>query len=181
MKTKIYCIKILFLLAVIVGTVSSCSEDLGNYDYKDIPEVEIEGIDASITALAFRELSIPVELKGLQADEDRYEYEWMAIKQFEPEGEDEPREEVIGTTKDLNEVIVLDPGAYKLVYTVRDKELGVFYQAQTDMSVITTTSEGWVVLSSENGDVRLDMVSNVLGEQVHTKNILADSDIPFKK
>ncbi len=181
MKTTKYCIKILFLLALMVGTVSSCSEDLGNYDYKDLPEVEIEGIQTSVTALAFQNLSISVDLKGLQADEGRYEYEWMAIKQFEPEGEDEPREEVIATTKDLNEFIVLAPGPYKLLYTVTDKQLDVFYQKQVDLSVITTTSEGWVVLSSENGDVRLDMISNVLGEQIHTKDILADSDIPFKK
>lgn len=181
MKTTKYCIKILFLLALMVGTVSSCSEDLGNYDYKDLPEVEIEGLQTPVTALAFQELSIPIELKGLQADEGRYEYEWMVIKQFEPEGEDEPREEVIATTKDLNEFIVLDPGPYKLLYTVTDKQLDVYYQKQTDLSVITTTSEGWVVLCSENGNVRLDMISNVLEEQVHTKDILADSDIPFKK
>ena len=62
-----------------------------------------------------------------------------------------------------------------------DKQLDVFYQQQANLSVITTTSEGWVLLCSENGNVRLDMISTVLGEEVHSKDMLADSDMPFKK
>lgn len=181
MKKTIYYFKLLLILTAIAATVSSCSEDIGNYDYKDIPEIEIEGISSSLTTLSLQQLSVVVELKGLQPDEHRYEYEWLAIKQFAPDNANEPLEEVIATTKDLNEVITLAPGAYKLIYTVTDKQLEVFYQKQIDLSVITTTSEGWVVLSSENGNVRLDMVSNVLGEEIHTKDILADSDIPLKK
>ena len=85
MKQILYRIKSLFLLVAIAGGISACADDKGNYNYHDIPEVKIEGIGNSITALAYQNLSIPVQLDGLQADENRYEYEWLAIRQFEAE------------------------------------------------------------------------------------------------
>lgn len=181
MKQILYRIKSLFLLVAIAGGISACADDKGNYNYHDIPEVKIEGIGNSITALAYQNLSIPVQLDGLQADENRYEYEWLAIRQFEAEDANDTASEVLATTKEFNDIISLRPGPYKLIYTVKDKQLDVFYQQQANLSVVTTTSEGWVLLCSENGNVRLDMISTVLGEEVHSKDMLADSDMPFKK
>ena len=181
MKQILYRIKSLFLLVAIAGGISACADDKGNYNYHDIPEVKIEGIGSSIQALAYQNLSIPVQLDGLEADEDRYEYEWLAIRQFEAEDANDSASEVLATTKEFNDIISLRPGPYKLIYTVKDKHLNVFYQQQANLSVVTTTSEGWVLLCSENGNVRLDMISTVLGEEVHSKDMLADSDMPFKK
>ena len=168
MKQILYRIKSLFLLVAIAGGISACADDKGNYNYHDIPEVKIEGIGNSITALAYQNLSIPVQLDGLQADENRYEYEWLAIRQFEAEDANDTASEVLATTKEFNDIISLRPGPYKLIYTVKDKQLDVFYQQQANLSVVTTTSEGWVLLCSENGNVRLDMISTVLGEEVHS-------------
>lgn len=181
MKRMIYWIKSLFLLAVIAGGSGACADDLGNYAYHDIPEIKIGGIQASIRVLAFQNLSIPVILEGLQNDSGRYEYEWLAVRQFVAEDPDSPEAEVLAVTKDLQEVISLAPGPYKLIYTVRDKQLDVFYRQQADLLVITTTSEGWVVLCSDKGNVRLDMISNVLGDTIHVRDMLAGSDMPFKK
>ena len=154
MKQILYRIKSLFLLVAIAGGISACADDKGNYNYHDIPEVKIEGIGNSITALAYQNLSIPVQLDGLQADENRYEYEWQAIRQFRAEDENDAASEVLATTKEFNDIISLRPGPYKLIYTVKDKQLDVFYQQQANLSVVTTTSEGWVLLCSENGNVR---------------------------
>ena len=94
MKQILYKIKSLFLLIVIASGISACADDKGNYNYHDIPEVKIEGISNSITALAYQNLSIPVQLDGLQADENRYEYEWLVIRQFEAEDETDTAREV---------------------------------------------------------------------------------------
>lgn len=74
--------------------------------------------------------------------------------------------------KNLMTLYLYRPGPYKLIYTVKDKQLDVFYQQQANLSVVTTTSEGWVLLCSENGNVRLDMISTVLGEEVHSKDMV---------
>ena len=68
MKQILYRIKSLFLLVAIAGGISACADDKGNYNYHDIPEVKIEGIGSSIQALAYQNLSIPVQLDGLEAD-----------------------------------------------------------------------------------------------------------------
>ena len=62
MKQILYRIKSLFLLVAIAGGISACADDKGNYNYHDIPEVKIEGIGNSITALAYQNLSIPVPM-----------------------------------------------------------------------------------------------------------------------
>ena len=54
MKQILYRIKSLFLLVAIAGGISACADDKGNYNYHDIPEVKIEGIGNSITALAYQ-------------------------------------------------------------------------------------------------------------------------------
>ena len=61
MKQILYRIKSLFLLVAIAGGISACADDKGNYNYHDIPEVKIEGIGSSIQALAYQNLSIPVQ------------------------------------------------------------------------------------------------------------------------
>ena len=105
MKQILYRIKSLFLLVAIAGGISACADDKGNYNYHDIPEVKIEGIGSSIQALAYQNLSIPVQLDGLEADEDRYEYEWLAIRQFEAEDANDSASEVLATTKEFNDII----------------------------------------------------------------------------
>lgn len=182
MKKIIFYINTLLILIVMGISIGSCADDLGNYKYNDIPEIQIEGIGESVVALAYQKLSISVDLKGkLDNDEDRYAYEWKAIRLFEAESADDPQAIVIGDTQNLDEVIELAPGQYRLIYTVTDKYLEVFFQHEASFTVITTTYEGWVVLGSEDGKVRLDMVSNVFDEKVHTKDILEHSDMPFKK
>ena len=109
MKQILYRIKSLFLLVAIAGGISACADDKGNYNYHDIPEVKIEGIGNSITALAYQNLSIPVQLDGLQADENRYEYEWLAIRQFEAEDANDTASEVLATTKEFNDIISYAP------------------------------------------------------------------------
>lgn len=172
MKRILYCILAL--------TLMSCADDLGNYDYEDLQEVKIGGIEPAITALAYQKLSVPVTLTGASASADRYEYQWEAIKQFKVEAGDQ-KIDTLATTKDLDEIISLPPGAYKLVYTVKDKERGVFYRNTSDLQVVTTTSEGWLVLSSENGNTRLDMVSLMSGEEIYSRNILAESEMPYRR
>ena len=65
MKQILYRIKSLFLLVAIAGGISACADDKGNYNYHDIPEVKIEGIGNSITALAYQNIFTP---RSLQID-----------------------------------------------------------------------------------------------------------------
>lgn len=144
---------------LLCGLLFSCAEDLGNYNYHDLTEPEISGIDAEISVLTYKKLQLTPDLGSQEFSADRYDFEWKVIA---TDGSNEIR--VIGTTRDLDYEVNLPEGAYKLYFTVTEKASGVYWQKDFDLQVSQATSEGWMVLCSDEGRVRLDMVSAITGE-----------------
>lgn len=54
---RFFCIPVLFLLA-------ACANDLGNYDYRDLTEPDITGIEANISVLTHARLQLTPGLGG---------------------------------------------------------------------------------------------------------------------
>lgn len=170
MKIDKYKRLVLFLFAGIL-LASSCADDKGNYDYIDLNNITIDGISKDITALSYANLEITPVFKNFDPTEDQYDFEWQAIQMF---GDGET--EVIGTNKNLNYTVELLPGAYTLLYTIKEKGSEIYYREEMNLQVNSVTSEGWLVLSSDNNRARLDMVSKITGETYH--DLLAHSDMP---
>lgn len=173
MKIDNYKSIILFLFTcILLGT--SCADDKGNYDYKELEDVAISGIAQDISVLAFSDLNITPTFGQFDPSENEYEFEWKTIQIG---GEQDVH--VIGTTKNLNYLVELISGQYKLLYTVKKKGSEIYYRTESNLRVNAVTSEGWLVLCSDNNRARLDMVSKVTGETYH--DILQDSDMPELK
>ena len=68
---------------------------------------------------------------------------------------------VLGTALNLDVELTLAQGNYQLVLTIREKASGLYYQKSATLNVDTPLSLGWLVLCSDNGRVRLDMVSHI--------------------
>ncbi len=96
------------LMALAIVSAASCSRDLGNYDYRNLDEPVISGIEENIERLTQEQLAIsPVITGGLS--EDSYDYEWKTIdKNGESEGI------IIGQEKNLDYKVILSPGEYAL-------------------------------------------------------------------
>ncbi|WP_185957420.1 PKD-like family lipoprotein [Saccharicrinis carchari] len=141
---------IFFLLLLL----ASCTEDLGNYDYIDLKEIEFNNIESEITALSFSDLVIEPELGDI--NESNYLFEWKAIRR-----DGDMQTTIIGEEKNLNYSVKLPPALYSLVYTVREKEAEVFSRKVVELRVKSITSEGWLVLCDDNGNARLDIHSKV--------------------
>lgn len=74
-------------------------------------------------------------------------------------------ETVIGNTRNLDYEVTLNADVYTLYFTVTEKDTGIYWQKNYTLTVSDTTSEGWMVLcSDEEGRARLDMVSKVTGD-----------------
>lgn len=170
MKIDKYKRLVLSLFAGIL-LASSCADDKGNYDYTDLNNITIDGISKDITALSYANLEITPVFKNFDPAEDQYDFEWQAIQMF---GDRET--EVIGTNKNLNYMVELLPGAYTLLYTIKEKGSEIYYREEMNLQVNSVTSEGWLVLCSDNNRARLDMVSKITGETYH--DLLAHSDMP---
>ena len=71
-----------YLFYILLGwwAFSSCFDDKGNYDYREINELSIAGIgrDTTYTLMAFADvLRLQPEIAStLEKDESEYEYEW---------------------------------------------------------------------------------------------------------
>ena len=91
----------------------ACYEDKGNYDYREINQITIQGIDTLIRCDQMDLLSIPVTLEGTQyADTNRFSYLW------------EVNREAVATTKDLNIYANFPLGENTGRFIVTDKDLG---------------------------------------------------------
>lgn len=162
-----------YLLIALVPVFFGCSEDLGNYNYTELEAVKIEGISSEIVKPSFDPLILNVTIEGLSTNESNYTYEWKAIDQGTKK-----TETVLADTKNLNMVLDLPVGNYKLIYTVTNTLTRVYTRVISDLRLTNATSEGWVVLCSDNNRVRLDMISTI-DDKFHSKDILATTNNPY--
>ena len=158
-------------ICLLCGVLFSCSEDLGNYDYHELTEPEITGVEAKMSVLTFERLQLTPDLGSHDFSAERYGFEWKAVA---TDGSDEVT--VLGTARELDYEVRLPEGMYKLYFTVTEKSSGVYWQQNYDLQVSQATSEGWMVLCSDGGRARLDMVSVVTGRTYF--DVLKDNGMP---
>ena len=178
-----------YLFYILLGwwAFSSCFDDKGNYDYREINELSIAGIgrDTTYTLMAFADvLRLQPEIAStLEKDESEYEYEWKLI----PSGIDinevkDGEDFVIGRDKNLEWLAEANAGTYAGFYIVTDKSTGVAYRERFSVRLTTMMSEGWLVLCDMGGEARLDMVVNRDETMdIIAKNIWANQDFSVGK
>ena len=85
----------ILLLASLVF-VGACSQDQGNYDYIDLDEPAISGIE-DMEVFTLSRLQLTPQIEGGDFSSDKYAYEWMVLNQNTA---DEPV--IIGTERNLD-------------------------------------------------------------------------------
>lgn len=169
-------IKKLLYTCLLSITLLSCAKDLGNYNYRDLVEPQIAGLEDKISALTHSQLQLSPVLTPDVFSEAQYSFEWKTIAMSIDQ-----TETVIGTTPKLDYTVVLPAGGYYLIYTIRDKSNGVFWRKTSELRVSEATSEGWLVLCAdgEQQRTRLDVVSKITG-QTYT-DVLKNNGMPELK
>lgn len=102
----------------------ACTEDKGNYDYRNLTELEISGVDDNISVLTHNRLQLTPDFGTSALPDDRYEFEWKVINQ-DIENEVET---VIGNTRNLDYEVTLNADVYILYFTVTEKDTGIYWQ-----------------------------------------------------
>ena len=159
MNKKFNILSIFFcLLLLFIG----CAKDHGNYNYTDIPKINIA--DATKTGTIFvkqgesLKLSPTIDLNG---NVDNLTYEWFVYLNSASASyvQDSTR---IATTKTLDYVMNPDLFTigenYKLTYKVTNRETGLsaFYFYQLSISDLFT--QGWIFLEDKAGKADLSMI-----------------------
>ena len=148
----------------------SCSQDKGNYDYVDLNEPSVATLEDH-SVLMFSRLKVSPVIANVTSDSDRYSYQWKAVND---NGMTEPV--IIGEERDLDYEVTLSPGSYTVFFTVTETSSGIYWSHEMNLTVSSSTSEGWMVLCSDGGRARLDVVSSVTGDVI--RDVLRDNGMP---
>lgn len=155
-------------LALFMGmAVNSCCDDEGNYNYHDINELTINGLDENVrfNKVAFVDRLVidpKIESSMGQNNESDYEYEWKFLP-FGTDFEQIPDldKAVVSRERKLDILVTLDPGLYSCFFKVKDKKNSLTTIRSFSLQVKSMTSEGWMVLCNENDKPRMDIIFNV--------------------
>ena len=143
MKKIIY----LFFFIPLMINLAACYDDTGNYDYTDLPDVDIKMQD-TVYATQFKTLELTADVDLNDAPESDYEFNWR-IWSNEIGGVWEQKE--IGNSRNLTYEVAEIPGSYTLVLTVTNKKTEVKTHKQIYLAVQGSITEGWMVLQEKEG------------------------------
>lgn len=134
-----------FLIALVLP---ACYDDLGNYDYHEINEIEVDSIRSIYNCDMDDSLCIYPVIRGTQySDTSRFSYTW------------EIGTETVGHGHNLQTLINMVPGYKFARYIVQDKETGVkkYYTFNVNVSS-STAGDLLMVLSKYQGRAELSYV-----------------------
>ena len=169
--------RLVYIIVFALG-LTACYDDKGSYDYHDICEVNIEGLE-SVYETVYRESVLEIDptvtvTEGNIGDTTRFAYEWRANVPYNST-------ELIGTERILNYRVELAPRDYTLYFRVTDRQTGVVTVATSTLKVGTAYSKG-ILLIGENiqGEADVQMLSMVK-DTVLYKELLKNSGLPVLK
>ena len=151
--------RIAIIMGVLLSVVMACTEDKGNYDYLPLNELTLEGMAESYQVEKDSAFAISMTITGETGfSEANYDFLWYAWNTLD----EESIPDTLSYEKNLDMVMSLPIGEYTLRYVVTEKETGVYYAAEADLSVINSFSKGVVALSRiEGGDSDLTFINSV--------------------
>lgn len=169
--------RLVYIIVFALG-LTACYDDKDSYDYHDICEVNIEGVE-SVYETVYRESVLEIDptvtvTEGNIGDTTRFAYEWRANVAYNST-------ELIGTERILNYRVELAPRDYTLYFRVTDRQTGVVTVATSTLKVGTAYSKG-ILLIGENaqGEADVQMLSMVK-DTVLYKELLKNSGLPVLK
>ena len=171
---------IILLITLSILIPVSCVSDLGNYNYKDINEITILGInDAYSVNMGIDELNITPQIEMSQftgdLDSDRFIYQWIINT---GSGND-----TLSHSRILKKVFDYVPAIYNVYFKMIDKETNIMWKAKTLITVGTPYTKGFMVLgeNAATGVVELQTISMSGIDTVVYGDVLKSSGLPALK
>jgi hypothetical protein len=169
--------KIFFTILSTVLLATACTEDKGNYDYHEITDVTISGIEQNYQVMmnvGVLEINPTITLSdGGNPDDGRYQYLWISAKLL-------GRVDTIGHERILRWQATLPISEYDLQLRVIDKETGNLWRYKTKFNVVTFHTRGFLLIGENSaGKVQVQMLAMLAGQDtVLYDNLLEYSGLP---
>ncbi|MFR3330231.1 MAG: PKD-like family lipoprotein [Odoribacter splanchnicus] len=143
----------LFFLALLPIWCWSCYDDKGNYDYHELNQTEVTGIEPVYRRDLLSRLSVNPVIQS--EDKNRtYDYVWMTFKESGAKKID-----TLSKARELDWLVSADPGIYKLVFEYRDKQNGVVNYIESQLTVESEYFRGWYVMKQKGETTDIDFFS----------------------
>lgn len=155
--------KIAAVCCSVAVLATGCYGDKGNYDYHDINEVTISGIDLEnvYQAYAYQStLEITPEIhSSMDVDPSHYEYTWRIVPRNADTNKGATLDEfIVSHERNLVYPVQLSDGDYTGFFEVKDPSTGVTWIQDFYLKVINQGSIGWLIACQEEGRTRLDLI-----------------------
>lgn len=155
MKSLLY----FWIFACLTLLSVACYDDKGNYDYTEINEVTITGMQEKYSKTSYTDTLYIAPVLETTKSGDTFEYLWTVNKAYTilPSMGGKIDIDTIGTEETLNYPLELRMGQYDLVLKVTNQHTGhaIFYKS--NLEVTTPFSLGFYVLKGENGQTDIDL------------------------
>lgn len=148
--------KSIFPAITLALLVSSCYEDVGNYNYTDAETISISGIDASYNRIAMAE-SVTIDPVVSSTDPDASFDCFWAIYETNVQTSI-PKLDTIAHTKALDYLVTEEAKAWVLVFGAKNTHTGLTKTVTADLNVTTDYSAGWFVLKDDGVDSDIDQL-----------------------
>ncbi len=175
------------ITALFILLLSACFSDLGNYDYIEINETSIDGLDNSYTIFAdvgVLHIEPIINMSIADPNDTRFEYLWVV--------KGDNLVDTISQDRVLNWQANIPNGTYTLSFRIIDKETGMIVQAkprgnpenssQTTITLnISVYHSRGIMLIGENkeGYAQAQMITMLPGyDEIFYDNILQYSELP---
>ena len=152
-------------------SLSSCYEDLGNYDYTDLSEVTLNTERDTFFVTQFDTLLIPVDVYLEDMNEDDYDFSWKlwsndlvyTVEKSFPD------------MRDFEYRVTEVPGSYTLVLICQNKTTNVKTFKEIILSVQGIISEGWLVMHEKDGQTDFDIIMSPFFTNRYDEDIVLKS------
>ncbi len=148
--------KAIYILIGLALFAASCMQDTGNYDYKNIPDFEITGVEDNYSVLILDNLVIPAQV---EAKEGTFSFAWFVEQKDISLGSTD-----VTTADTVSHDLVLDipfkykPGTYNFYLKVTNNETGVSRYAKTKVTASTKFSNGYYLMKeTAEGNTEIDL------------------------
>lgn len=175
----------------LVSVFTACVDDKGNYDYNELAEITVENLPAQPYELLGYVDHIKISPKIISSIEGeiksgdpnytvRYRLGYKGMGSLG--GVDEDKQQSIAFLDvtpesgfDLDIPANYSPTVYVMWMTITDNRTNAVTSLQFDISISSTTSEGWLVLCNEGEQerARLDMISQLTSTRIETLHDVA--------
>ena len=154
----------ILIIAIIFLSCFSCMEDKGNYNYKEIDQIEfdVDNMETKYSMVSFKDtLEIKPVFKNVKDNSD-LEFVWTIFPEVDLDEESFDVVDTISTTGELKYAVELPKGNYNIHFKVFDKGYGDLMTSMKFTLVVSTEfSEGFYVMKeTADGNTDLDLYTS---------------------